>query len=383
MLINRERLAKRFTTLCEIDSPSRHERMVAEYLHQELTRLGADSIVIDDTTSQTGSDTGNLVARFNGSGPPESSLFFACHMDTVEPGRGIQVQRDDDIFTSKSNTVLGSDDKSGIAAVLELIAVLREHALPHCPIELIFTTCEEIGLLGAKAFDHTILSSQSGIALDSSHKDTIIIGAPAANRVKVSVTGRAAHSGTNPEAGINALAVTAEALSRIKLGRLDKLSTANFGLIKGGTASNIVPERVTLEGEVRSHSPVLLEKHTVAIRDVFKKVVATWPLPDQGPKELPSLDFEVEDEFPVMALERSEPILLRIQEAAASLGRSLSFDVGGGGSDANIFNSHGLKTAILPTGMSDVHTTDEWVDLSSMVELTELLLAIVRKDAIR
>ncbi len=374
---NRERLAQYFTTLCEIDSPSRHEGDVADFLEREFAKLQADSMEKDNSQENTGSDTGNLFVRYEGNKKKESALFFACHMDTVEPATGVKVVRKGDIFTSRGDTILGGDDKSGIAALLELITLLKENNAQHCPIELIFTTCEEIGLLGAKAMDPSKIQSNYGYALDSTKKSKIVTGAPAANRIKIEIFGKAAHSGSAPESGLNALAISATALSQIPLGRLDDISTSNIGLISGGTATNIIPDHIIMEGEVRSHSTELLQKHTEAIAAVFDKVVKNWPDSDDTGTIKPSFQMEVREDFPAMLLDENEPVLVRIKEAAARLDREIQFDIAGGGSDANIFNGHGLKTAIVPTGMAKVHTTEEEIDLNDMIELTELLYAMV------
>ncbi len=377
MRINRERLARSFTELCEIESPSRMEYGVSRYLQKQFSQLGADKIIVDESSAITGSETGNLIVTFKGNGSSAEPILFACHMDTVGPTAGIEVVRNGNIFTSKGETVLGADDKSGIAALIELVFVLKEHKSTHCPIELLFTTCEEIGLIGAKALDPTLLKSSYGYALDSTAKDTIITGAPAANRIKITIQGQAAHSGITPESGVNSLVIAAEAITRVPLGRLDSASTANFGVIRGGTATNIIPEFVEIEGEVRSHSQLLLEEHTRKIETIFQNVVENWHVRHDQKK--PTVAIDVREDFPLMALNENEPVLKRLKKAAESINRNLSFDIAGGGSDANIFSKRGLKTAIIPTGMTNVHTTDECVDLGDMVELTELLLALVEE----
>ncbi len=377
MQINRERLARTFTELCEIESPSRKEDGMSRYLQKQFSQLGAVDIIIDESEAITGSETGNLIITIPGRNNATVPLLFACHMDTVGPTDGIEVVRDGDIFTSKGDTILGADDKSGIAALIELVSVLRESDTPHCPIELLFTTCEEIGLLGAKALDPTLLKSSYGYALDSTEKDTIITGAPAANRIKVTIQGLAAHSGLAPESGVSSLVIAAKAITRLKLGRLDSASTANLGVISGGSATNIVPERVEIQGEVRSHSPLLLEEHTRRIEKTFQDVVENWPVKDNQKK--PTMVMDVKEDFPLMSLNEKEPVVQRLRRAAESLNRNLRFAIAGGGSDANIFSKRGLKTAIIPTGMTNVHTTNECVDLCDMVELTELLLALVKE----
>lgn len=371
---NRERLARIFTELCHIESPSRQEAHVSSYLQEYFTRLGANFIHVDDSATATGSQTGNLLIRFDGALRHTEPIFFACHMDTVGPTDGIEVVRDGDTFYSKNQTVLGADDKSGIAALIELFCLIQENGTSHCPVELLFTTCEEIGLLGAKAFDPELLRAPYGYALDSTHKDTIITGAPAANRLKITIQGKAAHSGFAPETGINALTLASQAINRLTLGRIDSLSSANLGLIRGGTATNIVPDSITIEGEVRSHSEELLEQHTRAMEKIFQECVSAAPSrPDMA---RPSLIFDVKEDFPALSLDDDEPVLTRIDDAAAAIDRRLSHAIAGGGSDANILCGLGLKTAIIPTGMANVHTTDEYVHLDDMVQLTELLHAM-------
>lgn len=373
--IDRERLAKAFMRLCEIDSPSRQERPVADYLMRVFTDLGAEAVIEDDSAEKTGADCGNLLVRFPGTAEGEP-LFFACHMDTVEPGCGVEVLRSGDVFTSRGKTVLGGDDKSGIAALIEMIRVLRENDYSYGPVELLLTTCEEVGLLGAKHLDPGLLRARYGYALDSTGIDRVIVGAPAANRLKIQVHGVAAHAGLNPEHGVSAFCLAARAIADLRLGRLDEQSTANFGLIHGGVATNIIPDLITLEGEVRSHSVEKLDDYTEEIKNTFCKVVSNWAAQVSGTKQ-PSVDISVEMEYPAMHLEEGDAVLARVRRAGDQLGRELLFEVAGGGSDANIFNSYGLKTAIIATGMDKVHTVDERLDLNDLVSLTELLLAVV------
>lgn len=378
--INRERLAKHFTDLCEIDSPSRSEEKVAVYLKKCFEELGADEIIEDNSAKLVGSDTNNIVVRFNGTSNNQESLFFAAHMDTVQPANNVKVQRDGDIFSSAGETILGGDDKSGIAPLIELIAVLKENNIPHNPIELIFTTAEEIGLLGAKHFDSSLLQSKLGYALDSTGINNIIVAAPAANKIKISINGVAAHAGLNPEMGINALHLAAKAIAQLPLGRLDKDSTSNFGIIQGGVAQNIIPALVTIEGEVRSHDPEKLIKHTKQIADTFQQVVDEWDgiLAEQGVR--PSVDLQILNDYPAMNLDASHPVIRKAYAAGIKIGEEQNFIIGGGGSDANIFNGFGLPTAILATGMNKVHTTDECCDLNDMVIITKLIYALVTSE---
>ncbi len=374
--IQRERLAGTFIKLCEISSPSRRERAMADHLRKIFTDLGADAVVEDGSAAATGAETGNLIIRFNGSRPELEGVFFSCHMDTVEPGENVRVERRGDLFTSRGDTILGGDDKSGIAAVIEMMTVLKERKLEHGLIEIVITTCEEIGLLGAKSLEHRLLRARYGYALDSSGIDKVIIGAPAANKFRIEVTGAAAHAGLHPEQGVSAIRVAAKAITEVRLGRLDEESTANFGIISGGVATNIVPERVTIEGEVRSHSLEKLTSYTSEIEAVFHRTVAGWQNDSPDNPHRPEVRIETLAEYPAMRLSMDSPVIRRIRAAGEAIGRDLSFVVAGGGSDANIFNGYGLPTAIVATGMDKVHTTEEQLDLGDLVHLTELICGI-------
>jgi len=379
--INRERLAATFTELCEISSPSKKEGRIAKHLKNIFSELGADFIYEDNSAGKTGSESGNLIIRFDGNLPERSGTFLACHMDTVEPGEDVEVLRTDDIFTSKGNTILGGDDKSGIAAIIELLTLLKENTTDHPTIEVIITTCEEIGLLGAKSLEHDKIQSKFGYALDSSGINDIIIGAPAANKIEVEISGVAAHAGLCPEAGINALALAAQALTEISQGRIDKDTTRNFGLIQGGVATNIVPEYVILKGEIRSHSEEKLISYTQEVTDIFDKTIEQWEGTDATGDKKPSVKTTISDDYPILSLPDDSPVILRVKEAAEVCGKKLQYTITGGGSDASIFCSYDLPTAIVATGMKNVHTIDEQIDLKDLVELTELLHALTSFSA--
>jgi tripeptide aminopeptidase len=377
IVINRERLAQTFIELCEISSPSRHEKTVADHLRELFNHLGAESIFEDTSMAATGADSGNLIIRFAGNDEGLPGAFFSCHMDTVQPGEGVKVSRRNDIFTSAGDTILGGDDKSGIAAIIETIRLLKENKARHGLIEVVLTTCEEIGLLGAKHLDYSQIQAKYGYALDSSGTDRVIIGAPAANKFKITVQGLAAHAGLNPENGINAILVAAKAIAGLRLGRLDEESTANFGLISGGMATNIIPDAVTIEGEVRSHSVEKLQRYTREIETAFQRTVETWPgRQTVDGAERPAVTIATLAEYPAMRLHRESALIRRIDAAGKAVGKELQFVIAGGGSDANIFNGYGLPTAIVATGMDKVHTIDEQLDLNHIVDLTRILYAL-------
>jgi len=376
MSINYERLAEVFITLCEIDSPSKQEGRVAAYLKTLFSDMEAE-VFEDDSATRTGADCGNLFVRFPGGGLDREPVFFNCHMDTVLPATGVKVKREGEVFTSAGETVLGSDDKAGIAALIEVMRTLQEKNLAYSPVEYVFTTCEEVGLLGVKALDPSNIRAKIGYALDSSGINRVVVGAPAANRLTIKINGIAAHAGLNPEKGINSIHLAAKAIARLKLGKLDAESTANIGAIQGGTACNIIPAAVHLEGEVRSHSVKSLAEHTKHIISVFQEEIDNWSDSEGAVEGKPSIDFNIIDDFPVMKLDRESEVIKKVEQAAASLNRKLDYVIAGGGSDANIFNGYGLQCAILSTGMDKVHSTQETIKLSDMALTAELILAML------
>ncbi len=384
MKINRQRLADTFTNLVRIDSPSREEGAVAEWIKKNFEALKGVSACHDDSAGITGSQCGNLIIHIDGE-VDAPALFFNAHMDTVEPGRGITPLFDGNIFRTDGSTVLGSDDKAAIAILFEVIRCLREQQIPHGPIDLVFTVCEEIGLLGAKALDTSLLRAEAGFALDSTGIDTLINRAPEAVRLNIEVRGKAAHAGINPEDGINAIQVAAHAIASIELGRIDHETTANIGTISGGKASNIVPELVELQAEVRSHNVETLRKIQDTITSAFMKSAdrfrKIWANSEEraidGNLQPPFVQTEILHDYPKMEVPEDHPLVQAAARAAEASGRNLKIETTGGGSDANILNSKGLATLILGIGMQNVHTTSEFILLDDMVHTAELAGMII------
>ncbi len=378
-MIDRDRLAQTFKTLVEIDSVSREEGRFCAALREMLEGLGAETRV-DDAGKKVGADTGNLIARVPGTveAPP---LLLCAHMDTVEPGRGIQAVLRDGVFTSGGDTILGADDKSAIAAMLEAVRVLREQAVPHGPLELVFTICEEVGLLGARHLDPGLLEARCGYVLDTWGVDCLATRSPAANQLSFTIHGREAHAGSAPENGINAIWLAGKAIASLEvMGRVDEETTCNIGVIEGGRATNIVPDRVRVKAEVRSHDPAKLERVTGAMVEAFTSVVDGYRA-RAGAGSLPRVDVEVDGAFPATNLPEDHPVVVLARRAAAALGRKIELKATGGGSDANVLQEKGIVAGVLGTGMYDVHSVRESVSLEDLVRTAELLVEIVRLHA--
>jgi tripeptide aminopeptidase len=374
-MVNAERLAETFRSLAATGSVSRREGALAADLRRRLEVLGAE-VWVDDSAAKTGSDTGNLFARLRGAnyGP---ALLLNAHMDTVQPGEGVSVQFEDGLFTSDGQTILGADDKSAIAVILEALNVLRERDIPHGPVEIVLTTCEEVGLAGARHLDFSRVTAPFGYTLDGSDTDGIIVQAPSANRFEIRVIGRDAHAGAHPEQGINAIHLAAKAMAELTIGRIDRETTCNIGRIEGGTATNVVPPLVILQGEARSHDETKLESVTSGILAAFERIVAA-EREGRSPDGLPRLEARVERSYSATRIPVEHPLVDLAQRAAQGLGRNLRTKISGGGSDANIFFEKGIPLGILGTGMREIHTVREHVRLDDMIRATELLLEIIR-----
>jgi tripeptide aminopeptidase len=371
--INSERLAQNFKAMAEIDSVSRQEGRLCGWLRQRLEALGC-ATRIDDAGVPVNGDSGNLIAHFAGR-RPAPPLLLSAHMDTVEPGRGVKVRFDQGVFSSSGDTILGADDKSAIAVIVEVVQCIREQNLACGPLEMVFTICEEVGLLGAKNLSFDRISARMGYVLDTRNPEAIVVRSPSANRLTFHVHGKAAHAGAAPEKGINAIHLAGKAIADLSLGRIDKETTCNIGRIEGGMAINIVPDRVVVQGEVRSHDEDKLQRVTDAIVRAFEKQVAQWPA--QGGSDRPWLETEVIRDFDRLDIDLQHPVVDMARQAAAALGMRMDTVSSGGGSDANVFAIHGIVTGVLGTGMENVHTVHETVRLDDMVRCARLLYGII------
>jgi tripeptide aminopeptidase len=377
-MVNAERLAETFRSLAAIASVSRREAALAGDLRRRLEALGA-AVCIDDTGAKTGSDTGNVIARLKGT-CAVPALLLNAHMDTVQPGEGVSVQFEDGLFKSDGQTILGADDKSAIAVILEALKVLKESELAHGPLEIVLTVCEEVGLSGAKHLDFNWLTAPYGYTLDGSDTEGVIVQAPSANRFEIRIIGKDAHAGAHPEKGINAIHLAAKAMADLTLGRIDQETTCNIGWIEGGLATNIVPPLVTLRGEARSHDEDKLTRVTADIMNAFERVVAAHRKSSAN-DGLPKLESKVGRSYSRTRIPEDHPLVGLARQAANNLGRSMRAKISGGGSDASIFFEKGIPLGILGTGMREIHSVREHVRLEDMIRATELLIEIIRLKA--
>ncbi|RKN84672.1 M20/M25/M40 family metallo-hydrolase [Paenibacillus ginsengarvi] len=377
-MIEQNRLVEQFLQLVKIDSETKHEQEISGVLKTLFGGLGL-SVFEDDTAAVTGHGAGNLIFTLDATPGQElvPVLLFTCHMDTVTPGKGIKPRVDNDGYIrSDGTTILGSDDKAGIAAMIEAIQVLKKEAIPHGKLLFVITAGEESGLLGSRAMAQNPpkeLQAKYGYALDSNGKvGQIAVAAPTQARIQITIKGRSAHAGVNPEDGISAIQVASKAISRMPLGRIDFETTANIGSFAGGGATNIVCERVDIAAEARSLEQAKLDRQLEAMKRACESATE-----EMGAK----LEFHSEIIYPAYKYDETAPVVKLAMKAIESIGRTGSTFHTGGGSDANMFNGMGIPTVNLAVGYENIHTTEEQMPISELVAVSELVVAIVKEAA--
>ncbi|MFC0214249.1 M20/M25/M40 family metallo-hydrolase [Paenibacillus chartarius] len=370
-MINQERLVNQFIELVQIDSETRHEQNISKHLQQLFVSLGL-TVEVDDSAERSGHGSGNLLCTLEASAAPETTptVFFTSHMDTVAPGKGIKPQIGaDGIIRSDGTTILGSDDKAGIAVMIEAIRLIKEHNKPHGTLRFVITAGEEAGLRGARFMKPGWVQADFGFALDSNGKiGDIAVAAPGRAEIHITFTGKTAHAGVNPEDGISAIQVAAKAVSRMPLGRIDSETTANIGSFSGIGPLNVVCDQAKLEAEARSINIDKLNAQIAKMKDACESAAAEFHAKCDFKADIVYAPFVHNDETPVVKL---------ASKALSAAGCTPRTFHSGGGSDVNVFNGLGIPSVNLAVGYQDIHTTNEHIAISDMVKLTEVVLSIV------
>ena len=364
-----------FLELCALPSPSGSERAVADRVTAYLTELGL-AWDEDDSAARLDGDTGNVYCRIpatNGAGG--TPVFLCAHTDTVPPEAAIDpVVGEDGVVRNAGGTILGSDNKAAVVAMLEAVRRVLEEGREHAGLELVFTPQEEVSLRGADAFDHTRLVATTGYVYDQAASiGEIILGSPHARLLDFRFHGRAAHAGMYPEDGRSAIAAASRAIADFRLGRIDEETSANVGVITGGTARNVVPEWCSFIAEVRSHD----ETKAVALaREMLESAAFAASLADC------EVESEVRPSFPGYRFRENDEHVRLAAAALERCGHTPSYALSGGGADANVFNARGLQCLNLANGMMEIHTPDEHIavaDLEGMVDVTLALIDVARE----
>lgn len=359
-MINSSRLVNTFLDLVRIDSPAGGEKDAAEFVAAYLRALG-----LNPKTDKLH----NVTATLPGKGEP---FLVNAHLDSVAPCLGVKPRVAGEVIRSDGTTVLGADDRAGVAAILEALSVLSQDAprAPHRPVEIVITTQEEIGLFGARAVDCARLKSKIGVCLDAYGKvGTLVTQSPTHDTLDVKITGKPAHSGIEPEKGVSAIVVAAQALAAMPLGRVDADTTANFGIVHGGIARNIVAPECTLQGEVRSQRVTKLVRQEKTILRALAHVAK-----QHGAQ----VEMRVTRMYNQFRFTRRDEVVRQVSLALGRIGCAVSLEASGGGSDANIFNAQGIAVVPVGVGFEKIHTTEEFMPIHELVKSAQLVVELAR-----
>ena len=370
----RGRLDRTFAALCRAESPSGRERPCADWLTRELGAMGL-AVAEDDTGPQTGSDTGNLHARIPGPAGDDGPFILLCaHMDTVPLAAPVEPVLADGAWENAHKGILGADNKSAVAIFTEVARRHSRGAPPPVGIELVFTTCEETSLQGSRAFDSSRLRSSLGFVFDQATAiGGVIVASPSHYRIIGRLHGRAAHAGVRPEAGRSAIQAACRAIAAMRLGRLDEQTTANVGMIEGGSAINVIPEHCELTAEVRSLDAERASAVATELIDHLQDAA------DAGECDL---DLAVEQMFAGYRITPSAPQLAVAERALERCGYAPERLASGGASDVNSFTVDGLPCICLADGVQANHTSGERVSAQALYDMLDVALTIVDEAAV-
>jgi len=358
LAVNEKRLVDTFIKLVQIDSPSGSEDQIISYLQNLFQKLSVEL---------TKDSYGNLIVKIPGKG---ESFLLSAHVDTVEPGKGIQPVIKDGIIKSGGSTILGADNKAAVAAILEAVSFVHETKLVTCPLEIVFTKSEEVANLGAVNLDYRIITAKVGYIFDySSTIGTIILGSPYYNSFDIKIFGRAAHA-SRPKQGINVLSIFNTAFSTLKMGKITNKTLVNIGVVMAGDVRNTVPGKMLIKGEVRSFVENEVEEVTKFIIKTFSKAAHRF----EG-----SIEYSAQRENPGYEYSRKDQLVQKTSKIMQRIGLIPIFEKGWGCSDANIFKEHGIKTLNLGNGALNAHTVEEYIAVKDLKRLIKLILGLITR----
>ena len=370
-MVNQDRLIEEFIELVQIDSETKEETEIAAVLREKFTDLGLE-VVEDNSKVKTGHGAGNLICTLKGNQETDA-IYFTSHMDTVLPGKGVKPSIKDGYIISDGTTILGADDKAGLAAIFEAIRLLKENNISHGDIQFVITAGEESGLVGAKELDTSQLTAKYGYAIDSDGDvGDIVVAAPTQAKVSAIVKGKTAHAGVAPEKGVSAITIASKAIAKMPLGRIDAETTANIGRFEGGQKTKIVCDYVEILAEARSLDPVKMKAQVNKMKQAFEEAAA-----EMGG----TVEIETAIMYPGYKQEDGDHVVEVAKKAAKRIGRDSKLRTSGGGSDANVISGYGIPTVNLAVGYEDIHTTNERMPVKDLIKITEYIVAIIEEAA--
>ncbi len=375
-MLNEKRLLDTFLELVQIDSESFNEAKIQKVLVAKLKKLGC-TVYVDKAGKKFNTNAeGNIIATLKGK-LSQKPFVLSAHMDTVCPGVGVKPCVKKDRVTSDGTTILGADDKAGIAIILETLHVLKELKGNHPSVQVIFTLCEERAITGAKYLDYSKIKGTDGLILDNESIEDLLVRGPGKYNFNVKIHGVSAHAGVCPEKGISAIDVLAKAMSMMKHGRVDKETVCNFGVISGGQITNAVLSELSLKGEVRSLNAKKLEKQIAHMKDCFAKAEKAFVKKVDGKTIRPKIEIETELCYSAQNISKTSPSVKLVMAAARKNGVKLKPMVCGGGCDANVMCQHGLNLPNMGIGVEKCHSLDEHLILPDFYKAARVVLDTV------
>lgn len=363
----KEQVIDEFCELVQIDSQPGDEAALADVVAEKLREIGMN-VYRDRAGEAFGGNAGNVIGKPTGVMKSEPILLCA-HLDRVAPGNGISPQLKDNRITSGGDTILAADDVAGITAILAGLRLARSLGSFVPAVEVLFTVSEEDQLKGAKFLDCSLLESKMGCVFDASGPvGRVIIQAPSQVKFDATVIGRSAHAALNPQDGINAIQVASKAMSDLPFGWVDNVTTANIGIIRGGESTNVVCDRVTLSGEVRSQCDKKAEKVASEFLTAFKKAANEAGAIAETNQRVMYRGYKIGEESQLMHL---------VKNAIGKTGRTMIPETSMGATDANILNSYGIQCVALGVGYEQVHSTCESIAVEELLASAELAYHLI------
>lgn len=373
-MVELEKLKNIFKELVNIYSPSKKEKDVCDYVVNYLKNLGCE-IYLDESQDKYGGNCPTIFSVLKGNKP--SAITLSAHIDVVEPNKGVKIIEDGNIIKTDGTTTLGGDDKAGVAVILYALEYLVKNNIDHEDIYCMITPGEEAGMLGARnvnwdeVYKH-INPAKDTIVLDNAGKSKYIAyQAPACNTFEITVHGKKAHAGIEPEKGISSIKVISEIISKMDILRIDELTTANISYINSDFPSNVVPDKTTCTGELRSHSYEKIESVLSSYDNICKQVCDKYKA---------TYDFNHIQAYPLLRSLDELKLAKKFQKCYSEIGVESELQIIGGGSDANFYAEQGFNAIIIGVGMQKVHTTEEYLEVDEMKTAAEVLLKYLMRD---
>ncbi len=371
MRVDDQRLLDLFLELIKIDSVSLHERAMMDFLIHKFQDWHLQ-VIEDKAGERIGGDAGNLIVRIPSQSNGASPLLLLAHTDTVRSTAGVRPIIDNGVIRSDGSTILGADNRSGVALVLYVITEIMERNLKHCGLEVVFTVAEELGMLGALALDFSQLQAREGYVFDcSARPGSYVAESPTAYDFRIECHGRASHSAVAPEKGINAISMALEIMSQFPVGRINQQTVANIGTVRGGTADNVVPDQVVFTGEFRSFSPAEIERLKASLSASCSSVERKYGGHCEVAFKLGFEGYKFHSETPVVQ---------RLHRAMRELQLVPNPMVYSGGSDVNVFNANGIAAVNVGIGASNPHSNQEQIALADMVKGVEMVMRLIEAE---